>query len=173
MLDQLTSDGMHAVDNLRWLCGGEVEHVTSSVRTLHVPGPVANAVMAQVEFSTGAVGQLHYSLMTGGMPMTEGATAAGIFRAEIHGMNVSAYVDAERDSYIVADNGEPERFESQSFAEACGDNPNHWLGFWHESRHFIDCVKAGAQPSSNFADAVKTVELIGKIYAAAEPSWLR
>jgi len=167
VLDQLTSDGMHAVDNLRWLCGGEVTHVTSSVRTLNVPGPVANAVMAQVEFSSGAVGHLQYSHMTGGMSITEGATAAGIFRSEIHGLNVSAMVDAERDSYFVADNGEPERWESKSFAEPNGDNPNHWLGFWHESRHFIDCVKAGTQPSSNFADAVKTFELIAQLYAAA------
>lgn len=167
VLDQLTSDGMHAVDNLRWLCGGDVVHVTCNARTLHVPGPVVNAVMAQVEFSTGAVGHLQYSFMTGGMALTEGATAAGIFRAEIHGTNISAMVDAERDSYIVADNGEAERFESKSFAEPDGSNPNHWLGFWHETRHFIDCVKAGKQPSSNLADAVKTYALIGQLYAAA------
>ena len=103
VLDQLTSDGMHAVDNLRWLCGGEVTRVSSSVKTVHAPGPVANSVMAQVEFSTGAVGQLHYSFVTGGSPLTEGATAAGIFRSEIHGKNVTAYVDAERESYIIAD----------------------------------------------------------------------
>jgi virulence factor len=167
LLDQLTSDGMHAVDNLRWLCGGDVVHVTSNIRTLQVPGPAANAVMAQVEFSNGAVGHLQYSFMTGGMAMTEGATAAGIFRSEIHGVNVSAMVDAERDSYFVADNGEAERFASRSFAEPDESNPNHWLGFWHETRHFIDCVKSGKEPSSNFADAVKTVELIGQLYAAA------
>ena len=57
VLDQLTSDGMHAVDNLRWLAGGEVERVTSHVRTRYIPGPVANTVMAQVEFSSGAVAQ--------------------------------------------------------------------------------------------------------------------
>jgi predicted dehydrogenase len=167
VLDQLTSDGMHAVDNLRWLCGGDVVRVTSNVRTLHVPGPVANAVMAQVEFSTGAVGHLQYSHMTGGSSLTEGATAPGIFRAEVHGLNVTAMVDAERDSYFVADNGEPERFEAKSFAEPDASNPNHWLGFWHETRHFIDRVKAGRQPSSNFADAVKTFDLIAQLYAAA------
>jgi predicted dehydrogenase len=167
VLDQLTSDGMHAVDNLRWLCGGEVEHVASSVRTLYAPGSVANAVMAQVEFSSGAAGQLHYSLVTGGSALGEGATAPGIFRAEIHGRNISACVDAERQSYVVADSGEPEVFESRSFGKPYGDEPEHWLGFWHESRHFIDCVREGRQPSSNFADAVKTVELIQRIYAAA------
>src|SRR5690606_28723968 len=83
VLDQLTSDGMHAVDNLRWLAGGEVVDVCSHVRSRYIPGPVANAVMAQVEFDNGVVGQLHYSHVTGGGPLSEGATAPGVFRAEI------------------------------------------------------------------------------------------
>ncbi len=170
ILDALTSDGMHAVDNLRWLCGGEVTRVTSSVRTLYTSAPGANTILAQVVFSSGAVGQLHYGLVTGGSALGEGATAPGIFRAEIHGRNISAYVDAERQSWIVADSGEPEVFESKSFGKDAGDQPEHWLGFWHETRHFIDCVKAGCQPSSNFADTVKTVELIGQIYQAAGES---
>lgn len=163
VLDMFTSDGMHAVDTLRWLCGGEVQRVWSSVRTLYTAAPGANAVLAQVEFSSGAVGQLHYSLVTGGWSLAPGATAAGTFRAELHGRNISAYVDAERQSSIVTDSGEPEVFESQSFGQALGGQPEHWLGFWHETRHLIDCIKAGRQPSSNFADAVKTVELIGRI----------
>jgi predicted dehydrogenase len=167
VLDQLTSDGMHAVDNLRWLAGGEVERVTSHVRTRYIPGPVANAVMAQVEFSSGAVAQLHYSHVTGGSAITEGATAAGVFKAEIHGKNISAYVDAERESSIVADNGVPEVFGARDFTPDMGDNPNHWLGFWHESRYFIDCVKAGTQPHCNFTDAVKSWELIERIYQAS------
>ena len=167
VLDMFTSDGMHSVDTLRWLGGGEVERVTSHVRALHAPGPVANAVMAQVEFSSGAVGQLHYSVVTGGAPLTEGATAPGIFKVEIHGRNISAYVDAERQSWIVADNGEPEVFDSKSFGQSLGNDPEHWLGFWHESRHFIDCIKESRQPSSNFADAVKTWELINRIYESS------
>ena len=168
VLDMFTSDGMHAVDCLRWLGGGEVQRVASSVRTLYAPGPVANAVMAQVEFSSGVVGQLHYSVVTGGGPLTEGATAPGVFKAEIHGQNISAYVDAERQSWIVSDSGEPEVIESRRFGQTAGNQPEHWLGFWHETRHFIDCVKEGRQPSSNFADAAKSVELIERIYQAAD-----
>jgi virulence factor len=167
VLDPLTLDGMHAVDNLRWLCGGEVESVSSHVRVRYQPGPGANAIMAQVGFSSGAVGQLHYSLVTGGHPLGEGATAPGVFRAEIHGQNISAFVDAERLSYIVADSQEPEFFESKRFGLALGGQPEHWLGFWHESRHFVDCVQRGEQPSSNFADAVKTVDLVRQIYEAS------
>src|SRR5205823_4424619 len=43
VLDQLTSDGMHAVDTLRWLAGCDVERVASHVRVRYAPGPVANA----------------------------------------------------------------------------------------------------------------------------------
>ena len=168
VLDQLTSDGMHAVDNLRWLAGGEVERVSSHARTRYVPGASANAVMALVEFDNGTVGQLHYSFATGGAPLGEGATAPGIFRAEIYGRNITAYVDAERQSWIAADNQPPEVFDSSSFGKPFGKGHNYWLGFWHESRHFIDCVKAGVQPSSNFGDAVKTWDLIERIKAAAK-----
>ena len=141
--------------------------MTSHVDTLYIPGPVANNVMAQVEFSNGVVGQLHYSMVTGGAPLTEGATAPGIFKVEIHGRNISAYVDAERQSTILADNGEPEVFDSKVFGESAGSNPEHWLGFWHQTRHFIDCIKESRQPSSNFADAVKTWELINQIYESS------
>ena len=153
-IDPLTSDGIHAVDNLRWLAGGEVERVASDARTRYVPGPLANAITAYVSFSTGAVGLLHFSYVTG----------RRIFRAEIHGQNVTAYVDADRESYLVADDGEPEVFDSRSFGEPLGGRPEHWLGFWHEHRHFVDCIKEGRQPSSNFADALKTMELVDRIY---------
>lgn len=155
VIDPLTSDGIHAVDTLRWLCGGEVEHVTSHAKTRYVPGPFANAITAYVTFSTGAVGLLHFSYVTG----------RRIFRAELHGQNVTAYVDPDRESYIVADDGEPEVFESSSFGQDLGGRPEHWLGFWHEHRHFVDCIKEGRQPSSNFADAAKTMALVDRIYA--------
>ncbi|HEX5416467.1 MAG TPA: Gfo/Idh/MocA family oxidoreductase [Chloroflexota bacterium] len=160
-IDPLTSDGIHAVDNLRWLCGGEVEEVRADVRQLYVPGPVPNAFFATVTFSTGAVGTVHYNTVTG----------RRIFRAEFHGPNITAYVDADRESTLVADNRQPETFSSAELgraALAAGEElrPYHWLGFWHESRHFIDCVKSGRQPSSHFADAVKSMELVEEILRA-------
>jgi virulence factor len=152
--DPLTSDGIHAVDNLRWLAGGEAVEVTSSVRTMYVPGPIPNAITAHVTFDNGVVGLLHFSYVTG----------RRIFRAEIHGRNATACVDADRESYFVAEDGEPERYESESFGRVLGGEPHHWLGFWHEHRYFIDCVREGRQPHCNFADSVKTMELVDRIY---------
>ena len=150
----LTGGAIHAIDNLRWLAGGEAVRVASEVRTLYLPGPHANACSAHVTFDNGVVGLLNWN------------EAAGrrIFAAELHGQNASAYVDADRESSIVMDDGEPEVFASRSFAEG-GEDEIHWLGFWHEIRHFIDCVKDGRQPSPTFADAVKTMELMDRIRA--------
>ncbi|HLZ10877.1 MAG TPA: Gfo/Idh/MocA family oxidoreductase [Chloroflexota bacterium] len=157
-IDQLTSDGIHAVDNLRWLCGGDVVDVHAEVRRRHVSGPAPNDYFALVTFSTGAVGTVHYATTTG----------RRIFRAEFHGKNATACVDADRESYLALDNGTPKVTESREFGRSVlrpGEDlqPYHWLGFWHETRHFVDCVKAGRQPSSHFADAVKTMELVDRI----------
>jgi virulence factor len=114
-----------------------------------------------VTFSTGAVGIVHYNAATG----------RRIFRAEFHGQNVTAYVDADRESFLVVDNGEPEVTASRDFGRPyvrAGETlqPYHWLGFWQESRHFVDCLKEGRQPASHFADAVKSMELAERILAA-------
>jgi predicted dehydrogenase len=157
-IDAFTSDGIHAVDTLRWLCGGEVEEVSTQVRRREIAGPVPNTYSALVSFSSGAVGTVHYNLLTG----------RRIFRAEFSGPNVTAYVDADRDSWFVSDNEEPEPVSSQEFGRSAltGDEslqPYHWLGFWHEHRHFIDSIKSGTQPLTNFADAVKSMELVERI----------
>ncbi len=160
-IDPLTSDGIHAVDTLRWLCGGEVEEVQVQVRQRSVAGPVPNVFSALVSFSTGAVGAVHYNLVTG----------RRIFRTEFSAVNATAYVDADRESWFVADGGEPEVTPSIDFGRPAvrpGEEPQpqHWLGFWHEHRHFIDCVGSGAQPESHFADAVKSMELVERILTA-------
>jgi predicted dehydrogenase len=163
-IDPLTSDGIHAVDTLRWLCGGEVEDVDVRIRQLGVAGPVANAYTALVSFSTGAVGTVHYNLATG----------RRIFRTEFSSQNATAYVDADRESWFVADGGEAVVVSSQVFGEPAvvpGETlaDRHWLGFWHEHRHFVDCLVSGDQPNSNFADAVRSMELVERILAGKCP----
>ncbi len=170
LLDIFTSDGMHSVDHLRWLGGGDIVGLASNVRTIYTPGPVANHVMAQVEFASGIVGQLHYSIVSGGAAIVPGATAAGFFRTEIFGKNATATVDADRQSTYVEDSGDLEVYDSKVFSEDVGSNPEHYLGFWHQHRYFIDCLKNGEQPNAHFGDAVKTWEFIQQIYEAA-PDW--
>ena len=157
-IDSLTVNGIHAVDNLRFLCGGEVEEVSARVRTRYMPGPFPNEFSALVSFSSGAVGILSFSYVS----------CVGVFRAEFNGKNVSAYVDAARESYIKEGDGEREVHDSKEFGTTEGvsgdDNSVNWMGFWHEDRHFIDCIKEGRQPLTHFADAVKTMELVEHIH---------
>ena len=157
VIDNLTVDGVHAVDNLRFLCGGEVVSVATHVRARYVPGPMPNEFTALVSFSTGAVGILNSSY----------ATRIGGFRAEFHSRNITGYVDANGQSFIRAGREKSEVYESKEFGTAGGapgGNHLHWAGFWHENRHFIDCVKEGRQPLTHFADAVKTMELVEQIH---------
>ena len=39
-----------------------------------------------------------------------------------------------------------------------------YTGFFAENRHFINCLKEGKQPMTNFADSVRTMELVDRIY---------
>ena len=55
-IDILSCDAVHAVDALRFLCGGEVERVASDVRTLGADNH--NAFYAMVKFSNGVTGVL-------------------------------------------------------------------------------------------------------------------
>jgi predicted dehydrogenase len=49
-----------------------------------------------------------------------------------------------------------------------GSNQNFIFGgFQAKNRNFIDCIKSGEQPESNFSDAVKTMEVADKILAKA------
>jgi len=160
-IDPLTSDGIHAVDNLRWLCGGEVVDVHSVVRRRYIPGPVPNEYNALITFSSGAVGVLQSSYVTG----------RRIFRVEFHGQNGTAFIDADRESAIVFDDGEPETRPSRDWGKdggAPGTSSEHWLGFWHENRHFIDCIQEGRLPTSHFGDAVKSMELVERIARGGE-----
>jgi predicted dehydrogenase len=47
-----------------------------------------------------------------------------------------------------------------------GSNENYVFGgFQAKNREFIDAIKAGKQPGSNFSDAVKTMEVAERILA--------
>ncbi|MBI2191001.1 MAG: Gfo/Idh/MocA family oxidoreductase [Planctomycetes bacterium] len=152
-IDILTVDAVHAVDSLRWL-GGEVDRLTSDIGQFSSPFP--NAFNALVKFRSGAVGFL----------VTNWAAGGRVHTWEIHGRGISAYVDPDHEGAILHcdDRLGADRIDPVSSA-GCSEK-SHTYGFFGEDRHFIDCVKDGRQPSTHFGDAVKTMELIEKIYAS-------
>ena len=162
-VDILTFDAIHAVDTLRYLCGGEVESVAGDVRRLGAEHHTAH--LALVTFSSGATGVLLTNWMAG----------RRMFTIEVHGPGISCTGDIEEGGAAYAD-GKTEPVETlaplESFPdrEACAR-----FGFtgtdiiragWHldANRHFIDCIRKHRQPETNLEDALKTMELVEAVY---------
>ena len=152
--DHLLDDSIHAIDTLRWLCGGEVVAIESTTKRIGVPD--INFVAATLHFDTGATGLLVNSWSSG----------RRIFRVEMHAPGICAEVEPERAGYLYAD-GETVGVRFDARAVANSDEFFVFGGFQAKHREFIDCLKAGTQPSSNFSDAVKTMEVAEKILAQA------
>jgi predicted dehydrogenase len=151
-MDILTCDGIHAVDTLRFLCGGEVESVASDSRRLDAEH--WNLHLALIKFSSGATGLLLVNFMTG----------RRMFAAEVHGAGISFFGDPEEGGRVFAD-GRLEPVEVLDPFELSGSRESYRaFGAYDTNLHFIQCVQQGKEPETNFADAVKTMELVDAIY---------
>lgn len=151
-VDVLTSDVIHAVDTLRWMGGGDVERICSSIRRLFVP--YDNSFNAMVTFKNGALGFL----------MSNWAAGSRVHVFEMHSKGISAFINPNDKALIYRD-GHSEPEEISAF-EAAGSTEFYvYYGFLGENMHFIQCVLKDREPETCFRDAVKTMELIEKIYA--------
>lgn len=151
-MDILTCDAIHAVDTLRYICGGEVESVASDVRRLHADHWTSH--LALIRFSSGATGVLLTNWMTG----------RRFFTVEIHTKGMSLFGDPEEGGKVYAD-GKTDPMAVLDPCEMAGSKDAHRaFGPYDMSAHFIDCIRKGKQPETNFEDATKTMELIDAIY---------
>ena len=150
----MIGDGVHAVDTLRWMCGGEVERIESITKRLGVPD--INFVAALLRFDNGCVGILAGNWSSG----------RRIFRVEMHAPRICADAEHEGMGYVYAD-GDIKGVAYDTRQVAGSDEFHVYNGCRAKNREFIDCLKAGTQPGSNFADAVKTMEVTERILAAA------
>ncbi|MCM8807007.1 MAG: Gfo/Idh/MocA family oxidoreductase [Candidatus Omnitrophica bacterium] len=149
-IDLLTSDIIHAVDCLRWI-GGEVKKVSSLIKKWYKN--YENNFNAILEFESGATGLLVSNYIGG----------KRIFSIELHAKGITAYVEPEKIATIFM-NGKEECISLKS-EEIVGSTDFYKIaGFYNENRHFIDCLKQKKQPLTNLTDALKTMELIEKIY---------
>jgi len=144
--DRLIDDGIHAVDTIRWLCGGEVVNLSSVTQRIDVPDN--NYVAAMVEFDTGAVG----------MMVTCWASGRRIFKAEMHAPGIWVEVEHEGKGVVYAD-GDTEGVVHDSKEVAGGEEFWRYAGFLAKHREFLDAVRKRKPPASHFGDAVKTMEL--------------
>ncbi|MGE5530889.1 MAG: Gfo/Idh/MocA family protein, partial [Bacteroidota bacterium] len=74
--DHMHDDGVHALDTLRWMCGGEAVRVQSVTRAVQVPD--LNFISAIIEFDNGSTGVMMNSWTSG----------RRTFRVEMHAPNI-------------------------------------------------------------------------------------
>ena len=151
-IDILTCDAIHAVDILRWMAG-DVKKVVSAVSNLFCDSP--NRFCALMEFESGAIGYLSTNWITG----------RRFYSVEMHGKEILAFADPEENARIYKDgHKEAEIITAERFTGEKDPDSYKNTGFFHENKHFIECIKTNAQPQTNFADAYKTMELVDRIY---------
>ena len=150
--DHMMDDGVHAIDTLRWLCGGEIVRIQSLEKRIGTPD--INFFSALLEFDNGATGMLINSWTSG----------RRTFRIQIHAPSICAELELETGGNLYADGSlEAEKFDAATVA---GDS-RLWIlgGFRAKNREFLDALRGGPEPSSCFADAVKTMEAADRILA--------
>jgi predicted dehydrogenase len=150
--DHMLDDGVHAIDTIRWMCGGEVVDIQSITRRVLVPDINFFAVL--LTFDNGATGVLLNSWTSG----------RRIFRVQMHAPGICAEAEHEGKGTLFAD-GDTTGTTFDTREVAGSDQLWGFGGFRNKNRNFIDAVKSGTQPDSCFADAVKTMEVADKILA--------
>lgn len=150
--DHMMGDGVHAIDTLRWMCGGEVVDVRSV--TKRVMAPDINFISAILTFDNGATGVMVNSWTSG----------RRIFKLEMHAPGICAEAEPENKGHLYAD-GDTIGVEFDTRVIA-GSNEFHvYGGFQAKNREFIEALKGKGQPGSSFADAVKTMEVADRVLA--------
>ena len=158
--DHVVMDGIHAIDTLRWMCGGEVASIHCIAKSVGMPD--VNVHTAIMEFDTGAVGVL----------LTDFISGRRIFKVEMHSLGACAEVELEyRGSMFVKQTAfahkDIKADEYDTTAVAGSSDARVIGGFEAINRSFIDAVKNGTQTPTNLADSVKTMEIVEKIRIAA------
>ena len=152
--DHMMDDCVHAIDTLRWICGGEVVRVESHVRRILVPD--INFIAATLFFDNGATGYLLNSWSSG----------KRLFSVEMHAPGIFAEAEHEAKGHLFAD-GDIAGLTFDT-AQVAGSAAFHvYTGVAALCREFVDAVHSQSNPSTCFADAVKTMEVAEIILARA------
>ncbi|MBT3270615.1 Gfo/Idh/MocA family oxidoreductase [Candidatus Poribacteria bacterium] len=152
--DHMMDDSVHAIDTLRWMCGGDVVAIDSVTKQIGTPD--INVTIALLRFDNGATGVL----------MNSWASGRRVFRVEMHSPGVCVEAEHEGKGILYTDGDTAgEEFDTR---EVAGSEQNFVFGgFQAKNRDFIDAVRAGTLPGSHFGDAIKTMEVAEKILAKA------
>lgn len=153
-LDLLYADVIHIVDAIRWMAGGDACEVHADVRAHDAP--FANSFNALIRFDNGVVGYLQSNHAVGGRQL----------RLEMHGRRISCLVSPEESATVYADGALETTLDAATLA---GGPEMFRIGFAQEARHFVDCVKGGRDPDTDFFDALETMKLCDTIMRNSPP----
>jgi predicted dehydrogenase len=153
--DRMLDDGVHAIDTIRWICGGEVVGLESHCKRIGTPD--VNWIGATLHFDNGSTGFV----------LTSWNSGRRIFRVELHALGVSAEADLEGKGSIYRD-GSLQAQGLDAREVAASDEIYVYGGFRAKNREFIDSLQARRElTSSPFRDCLKTMEVAEKILAKA------
>jgi predicted dehydrogenase len=149
---RIMDDGIHALDTIRWMCGGEVTSIWPVTRRVMVPD--LNFMSVLLEFDSGATGAVLCSWSSG----------RRVFRVQMHAPGICVEAEHEGKGVLYAD-GDTQGVWFDTGEVAGSDQLWGYAGFRDKNREFVDCVRARRQPGSRFGDAVKTMELADRVLA--------
>ena len=164
--DHMMDDTTHAIDTVRWMCGGDwrdgpdaqpADVVSIESECKRIGTPDINWIGATLHFSNGATGYVLNSWCSG----------RRIFRVQMHVPGVAAEADVEGKGYLYAE-GKTTGEEYDAREVAGGEQTYVFGGFRAKNREFIDSLRTGREvTTSPFRDCVKTMEIAEKILAQA------
>jgi len=167
------TDGIHALDLVRYLAGGEVKKC-ATVTGRFSGCPVDNAWSSVMQFDNGVTGTMRSSYQAG----------ARIHAFEMHGPNASAYINlgfggSECEATIIC------RESGSMYSLASGgvggtniikidgkelakdDRFFAYYGYKQEDIDFIRAIKNGTSPMCTIEDMAKSMELVETVHATS------
>lgn len=159
------TDGIHALDLVRYLAQGEVTGCSSVIGRFS-GSAVDNAWASVMRFDNGVIGTMRSNYQTGARVHTFG----------MHGPGASAYINlgfggSECDAVILYNKGgamyslasggvgglDRETFDGREIAGS--DKFHAYYGYKSEDADFINAILTGSQPLCTVEDAAKSMEL--------------
>ncbi len=168
---KLISTGVHAVEYVRFMFNHpralRVHAEIIDSIGVQKPERMEDMALVTIRFEGNRVGEVH----TGGY-MTGGTDD----RAEIYGDQGTIFLDLYRRNEIKVHSHVGYGSVGQSMFQPSEGADIGWsfpipdekydLGYYHEQRHFLQCVIAGKRPKVNFDDGRATLEIVLAAYAS-------
>jgi predicted dehydrogenase len=151
--DRMLDDGTHAIDTVRWMCGGEVVDIDAECKRVQTPD--VNWIGVTLQFDNGSTGYAILSWSSG----------RRVFRVEMHSPGIYTDAEVENKAYLYAD-GDYKGVEYDTKEVAGSAEIYVYGGFRAKNREFIDSIKSGIEKTSSpFRDCIKTMEVVHQVLA--------